>query len=72
MRYHAGFGDQLVTLGNALNSQGPLRGLTSTPLIGSRPRYLGHHPPFRPDVPCISQDPPNLAADTGPAPRPRR
>ena len=29
-------------------------------------------PPFRPDVPCHTQEPPNLAAATGPAPRQRQ
>ena len=29
-------------------------------------------PPFRPDVPCTSQDPPNLRAQTGPAPEQAR
>jgi phospholipid/cholesterol/gamma-HCH transport system substrate-binding protein len=73
VRYHAGFGDQLVTTGKAPSLTEPLVGLTSEPLIGSRPRYRGQTPPpFRPDVPCGSQKPPDLTAETGPAPRQRR
>jgi phospholipid/cholesterol/gamma-HCH transport system substrate-binding protein len=73
VRYHAGFGDQLVTTGKAPSLTEPLVGLTSEPLIGSRPRYRGQTPPpFRPDVPCGSQKPVDLTAETGPAPRQRR
>jgi phospholipid/cholesterol/gamma-HCH transport system substrate-binding protein len=71
VRYHAGFGDQIVTTGTAPSLGEPLVGLTSEPLLGSRPRYTGQRPPFRPSVPCISQQPPDLAAQTGPAPQQR-
>jgi virulence factor Mce-like protein len=69
VRYHAGFGDQTVTTGKAPSLGEPLVGLTSEPLLGSRPRYTGVRPPYRPDVPCTSQAPPDLAAQTGPAPQ---
>ncbi len=72
VRYHAGFGDQLVTFGPAPSAAEALVGTTSTPIIGSRPRKPGEQPPFRPDVPCHTQEPPNLAAATGPAPRQRQ
>jgi virulence factor Mce-like protein len=72
VRYHAGFGDQVVTTGKVPGLQEPLVGLTSEPLLGSRPRFTGKKPPFRPDVPCGSQRPPDLTAETGPAPRQRR
>jgi len=73
VRYHAGFGDQIVTTGKAPSLTEPLVGLTSEPLIGSRPRYRGQTPPpFRPGVPCGSQKPVDLTAETGPAPRQRR
>jgi phospholipid/cholesterol/gamma-HCH transport system substrate-binding protein len=72
VRYHAGFGDQIVTTGKAPSLGEPLVGLTSEPLLGSRPRDPGQQPPFRPDVPCGSQQPSDLAAETGPAPRQRR
>jgi virulence factor Mce-like protein len=68
VRYHAGFGDQVVTTGRLPSIGEPLVGLTSEPLIGSRPRYTARRPPFRPDVRCISQRPPDLGAQTGPAP----
>jgi hypothetical protein len=71
VRYHAGFGDQVVTTGKVPGLGEPLVGLTSEPLLGSRPRYTAVRPPFRPDVQCISQQPPNLAAETGPAPEQR-
>jgi phospholipid/cholesterol/gamma-HCH transport system substrate-binding protein len=68
LRYHAGFGDEQVSLGQA-NPEGPLVGLTSQPILGSRPAYTGVAPPFRPDVPCGQNQPPNMAAKTGPAPQ---
>ncbi|MEA2468927.1 MAG: phospholipid/cholesterol/gamma-HCH transport system substrate-binding protein [Thermoleophilaceae bacterium] len=72
VRYHAGFGDQLVTTGKAPTLGEPLVGLTEEPLLGSRPRFRDQLPPLRPGVPCGSQQPPDLAAETGPAPRQRR
>jgi virulence factor Mce-like protein len=72
VRYHAGFGDNLVTTGKVPTLAEPLVGLTEEPLIGSRPRFKDQPPPFRGDVPCGSQKPPDLAAETGPAPRQRR
>jgi virulence factor Mce-like protein len=66
VRYHAGFGDETVTLGK--NGPERLVGLTSQPILGSRPQYTGVRPPFRPDVPCGQNQPPNLDAKTGPAP----
>jgi hypothetical protein len=67
VRYHAGFGDRTVATGlPGLGS--PIVGLTSEPLLGSRPRYTNDVPPFRPRVKCATQQPPNLNAETGPAP----
>jgi hypothetical protein len=66
VRYHAGFGDQAVTTGKVPGLSEPLVGLTSQPMIGSRPRYTGKRPPFRPDVQCVTQKRPDLAAQTGP------
>jgi phospholipid/cholesterol/gamma-HCH transport system substrate-binding protein len=71
VRYHAGFGDNVVSTGRVPNLGESLVGLTSEPIIGSRPRFTGDQPPFRPDVPCTSQDPPDLRAATGPAPTQR-
>ena len=67
VRYHAGFGDETIS-SQVPGFDEPLRGLSSEPIIGSRPRFTDQLPPFRPDVPCVSQDPPDLAADTGPPP----
>jgi hypothetical protein len=71
VRYHAGFGTQVVTTGRAPSAGEPLVGLTSEPILGSRPRYTGRQPPFRPDVPCMTQPLPDLTAETGPAPQQR-
>lgn len=68
VRYHAGFGDATVTTARVPGTNELLFGLTDEPLLGSRPRYTGQLPPFRTDVPCVSQEPPDLRAETGPAP----
>jgi ABC-type transporter Mla subunit MlaD len=67
VRYHAGFGDR--TVATALpGTSSPIVGLTSQPLLGSRPRFTNQVPPFRPRTKCATQQPPNLNAETGPAP----
>jgi hypothetical protein len=68
VRYHAGFGDQTVSFGKAPGTDGPLVGLTSSPILGSRPLFTNVKPPYRPDVPCDTQKKPDLHAETGPAP----
>ncbi|MFL5883834.1 MAG: MlaD family protein [Thermoleophilaceae bacterium] len=70
VRYHAGFGDQTVSTGS-VPGIGQLVGLTSSPLLGSRPKTTTVPPPFRPDVPCVTQKLPDLHAETGPAPQQR-
>ena len=72
VRYHAGGGDTTVTTGKVPSIGESLVGLTDEPILGSRPRWTGVRPPFRPDVPCVSQDPPDLSAETGPAPQQQR
>jgi ABC-type transporter Mla subunit MlaD len=72
VRYHAGGGDTSVTTGRIPSIGESLVGLTDEPILGSRPRWTGVRPPFRPDVPCTTQDPPDLRAETGPAPQQRR
>jgi virulence factor Mce-like protein len=68
VRYHAGFGDQTFTTGKVSGLAEPLVGVTENPLLGSRPKKPGSGlPPFRPDVPCVSQQRVNLHAQTGPA-----
>ena len=71
VRYHAGFGDQTVSTGK-VPGVGSLVGLTSTPILGSRPKFDNHPPPFMPQVPCETQKRPDLHAETGPAPAQRR
>jgi virulence factor Mce-like protein len=68
VRYHAGFGDTSVSTGRVPSADGPLVGLTSEPILGSRPKKTTVDPPFRPDQPCMSQKLPDLHAETGPAP----
>jgi ABC-type transporter Mla subunit MlaD len=72
VRYHAGGGDTVVTTGDVPSIGESLVGLTDEPILGSRPLWTGVRPPFRPDVPCTSQDPPDLRAETGPAPQQQR
>jgi virulence factor Mce-like protein len=68
VRYHAGFGDQTFTTGQVPGLSEPLVGVTQNKILGSRPRKPATGlPPFKPNVPCISQKPPNLQANTGPA-----
>jgi len=72
VRYHAGFGDNLVTTGPVPSAGEVLFGTTSEPIIGSRPRKPAEQPPFRSDVECRTQQPPNLAAPAGAAPQQRK
>ena len=66
VRYHAGFGDTTVSFGEVPGVGKASSALTSEPIIGSRPEAAASTPPFRPDVPCTTQEPPNLAAETDP------
>jgi virulence factor Mce-like protein len=62
IRYHAGGGENLLT--TRLASGTDLVGLAPDPPIGARPAYVpGEQPPFRPDVPCATQRPPDLRAE---------
>ena len=72
VRYHGGYGDQLFSTGQ-VPQVGQLFGLSSEPVIGSRPPWPGpgRQPPFRPDVPCSSQRPPSLQAGMSPVLRSR-
>jgi virulence factor Mce-like protein len=72
VRYNGGYGEQLVSTGR-LPSGDRLFGTSAAPLLGSRPRTPAQQPPFRPDVPCTSQDLPKLGASAAPpAARARR
>jgi len=65
VRYNGGYGEQLVSTGR-LPSGDRLFGTSAAPLLGSRPRPPAKQPPFRPDVPCTSQDVPKLEAAAAP------
>jgi phospholipid/cholesterol/gamma-HCH transport system substrate-binding protein len=65
VRYNGGYGEQLVSTGK-LPSSDRLFGTSAAPLLGSRPRPPAKQPPFRPDVPCTSQDLPQLDASAAP------
>ncbi|MBA2347116.1 MAG: hypothetical protein H0V81_02375, partial [Solirubrobacterales bacterium] len=70
VRYNSGVGDATVSTGavpGLSTAVGTLSGTSSSPPIGSRPTWLGSRrtPPFRPDVPCASNQPPDLQARTG-------
>jgi phospholipid/cholesterol/gamma-HCH transport system substrate-binding protein len=47
--------------------EGPVYGQTMVPLDGVRPIAPTRRPVFRPDIPCETQEPPNLHAASGPA-----
>jgi virulence factor Mce-like protein len=68
-RYLNGEGEQSFATGE-VPGLGQLYGTVSQPISGSRPVYLGpgRLPPFRPDAPCIEQDPPDLSQRTSGAP----
>ena len=67
LRYHAGFGDESLGTGTIPSVGEALVGVSSEPLLGSRPRYTANIPPYRPDVACVTQKLPDLRAETGPA-----
>jgi virulence factor Mce-like protein len=67
VRYHAGVGERAVSIGRPGAAE-PFVGLTTEPFLGSRPRFTNNVPPFEPGKKCASQDPPDLRAETGPAP----
>src|SRR4029077_897213 len=47
----------------------PLTGVTPFTFLGSQPaKQSSAKTPFRPDVPCETQDPPDLHSEIGPAP----
>jgi len=50
----------------------PITGITPFNILGSEPaKQSSAKTPFRPDVPCETQDPPNLESELGPAPATR-
>jgi hypothetical protein len=66
VRYLAGVGETSVTTGS-LPGLGTLAGLSSAPVTGARPLWLGPGvvPPFRPDVPCADSPVVDLSQRAG-------
>jgi phospholipid/cholesterol/gamma-HCH transport system substrate-binding protein len=67
IRFHVGLGEKSFTFGPVTPGD-PIVGTSSEQILGSRPRVPDKQPSFHPDVPCSTQSPPNLTAETGPAP----
>jgi phospholipid/cholesterol/gamma-HCH transport system substrate-binding protein len=67
LRYHAGFGDETFGTGFVPSVGEAVVGVTSEPLLGSRPRFTGRIPPYRADATCRDQERVDLRAETGPA-----
>jgi phospholipid/cholesterol/gamma-HCH transport system substrate-binding protein len=69
VRFQPGGGDQTVSLGTAGGNVGDtLFGNAVIKPLGTRPRFPGRRPPYRPDVPCFTNRLANLnAAGFGPA-----
>src|SRR3954463_12207407 len=70
VRFQPGGGAQTLSLGSAGAGSGQVFGNNVAVPLGNRPFYPGKRPPYRPDVPCHTNKPPNLngpaAAKTAP------
>jgi phospholipid/cholesterol/gamma-HCH transport system substrate-binding protein len=66
VRYLAGVGETSITTGN-LPGLGELAGLSTAPVTGARPLWLGPGvaPPYRPDVPCADSPVVDLSQRAG-------
>jgi phospholipid/cholesterol/gamma-HCH transport system substrate-binding protein len=71
IRVEAGGGNNTVVIPNAPNvSGGDAVGLTGLPILGAMPRIEDSaKTPFRPDVPCETQEQPNLQGGLGSGPQ---
>jgi phospholipid/cholesterol/gamma-HCH transport system substrate-binding protein len=68
VRFQPGGGDQTVSLGSASSNVGDQFGNAVAKPLGTRPKFPGKRPPYKPDATCFTQKLPNLdAASTGPA-----
>jgi virulence factor Mce-like protein len=74
VRFQPGGGDQAVSLGDASSNAGLQFGQNVAVPLGNRPFYPGERPPYRPDVPCTSNELPDVngpaAAKSPPGPGP--
>ena len=71
VRFQPGGGPFTVATGQTSNGGESLFGNAAARPIGTRPKYPGRRPPYRPDVVCAGQPIPDLngpAAEVGPAP----
>jgi phospholipid/cholesterol/gamma-HCH transport system substrate-binding protein len=68
-RVLGGGGNNTIAPFNTPDLAAPLTGISPFSFIGSQPaKQSSAKTPFRPDVPCETQDPPDLHSDVGPAP----
>jgi phospholipid/cholesterol/gamma-HCH transport system substrate-binding protein len=68
-RVLGGGGTNTIAPFNTPDLGAPLTGVSPFSFLGSEPaKQSSAKTPFRPDVPCETQDPPNLNSDIGPAP----
>jgi phospholipid/cholesterol/gamma-HCH transport system substrate-binding protein len=68
-RFMAGGGGYPVQTQVAQQQRSPLFGASIAPPLGTRPARTGGKPPYKPNVPCHTQNPPDLnAAQIGPGP----
>jgi ABC-type transporter Mla subunit MlaD len=68
VRFQPGGGDQTVSLGQPGGSSNRLFANAVAKPLGTRPAFPGQRPPYKPDVPCYTQQLPDLnAAPTGPS-----
>ena len=55
-----------------LNIGNGLFGTVAEPIVGNNPPPIRQRPPLRPDVPCETQEPPDLRSRSAPAPPGRK
>jgi ABC-type transporter Mla subunit MlaD len=60
VRFQPGGGSQTISTGKSSISGEQLFGRADTAPLGTRPAYPGKRPPYRPDVPCYTQQLPDL------------
>ncbi|HVE69068.1 MAG TPA: MlaD family protein [Solirubrobacteraceae bacterium] len=73
VRFNVGGGSQTVSTGRTSAGGDPLFGNAVVKPLGTRPRFPGRRPPYRPDVECATQPIPNLnGAATGGVEQPVR
>jgi hypothetical protein len=69
VRFQPGGGSNTVSTGNTTTGGDKLFGNAIAKPIGTRPRFPGHRSPYKPRVPCYTQQIPDLngaAANVGP------